>query len=85
MDDLEFEYQGEAKHLNGKGFTKFDAEILSSIAFFYQEKNYLSPKKMAIVKKKIPKYWQQYLNHPEMDKTKLHEMIIRYKKLKQQS
>jgi hypothetical protein len=44
---------------NGVGFTGTDGRILSSLASQLQKKKYLSDKQMALVFKKMPKYWIQ--------------------------
>lgn len=49
------------KHTNSKGFTKFDAELLTSFAHQYSSKNWLSRKQLKIVRRRIPKYWRQLL------------------------
>lgn len=41
---------------NGFGFNGVDSEFLSSVAKWYGEKGYVSPKQMAWVTKKIRKY-----------------------------
>lgn len=46
---------------NGVGFTGPDAEILSSFAEFYKRTGFLSAKQLAILHRKIPKYWKQLL------------------------
>lgn len=52
----------EATHeLNGVGFTGADAEILSSFAKQINKGWNLSPKQMAILFKKMPKYWKQLI------------------------
>ena len=45
--------------LNSVGFSGCDAEILSSFSQQVQRGRVLSPKQMAIVFKKMPKYWEQ--------------------------
>lgn len=49
------------KHTNSKGFTKFDAELLTSFAHQYISKNWLSKRQLEIVRKRIPRYWRQLL------------------------
>jgi len=44
------------KHENGVGFNGLDSEILSSFAKQLKTKGYLSPKQIAIARKKILKY-----------------------------
>ena len=44
---------------NGVGFTGVDGRILSSFAQQLEKKRTLSDKQMAIVFKKMPKYWIQ--------------------------
>lgn len=48
---------------NAEGFTAGDAKILSSFADFYKRKNYLSPKQMQILRKRIGKYAGQLVSH----------------------
>lgn len=45
--------------LNSVGFSGVDAEILSSFSDQVKRGRTLSPKQMAIVFKKMPKYWEQ--------------------------
>jgi len=63
-----FEYQTaeEQAHectseYNGVGFTGCDGEILTSFAKQLLRKNFLSEKQMAIVFRKMPKYWSQII------------------------
>lgn len=46
---------------NGEGFTTLDAEILTNIAVFYKNYNFLTPRQDQIVKRLIPKYAGQIL------------------------
>ena len=48
-----------ALEANGAGFTGVDAEFLSKLAEHYQANGWLSPKQMAHVYKKMPKYAKQ--------------------------
>jgi hypothetical protein len=50
---------GDTVEENGIGFTGADGEILSSLAEQYRSRGSLSVKQMAILKKKMPKYWRQ--------------------------
>jgi hypothetical protein len=50
---------GHTSHDNGVGFSGCDAEILSSFATQVNRGRNLSPKQMAIVFKKMPRYWKQ--------------------------
>lgn len=45
--------------LNSVGFSGVDAEIMSSFSKQIKNGKVLSPKQMAIVFKKMPKYWEQ--------------------------
>jgi len=63
----------DTKDHNGVGFTGTDGRILSSLAMQLQQKNYLSDKQMAIVFKKIPKYWIQVVKIS--NKEKLNSLI----------
>jgi hypothetical protein len=53
------------KESNGIGFSGCDSEILSSFAEWYKAKGYLSPKQLAIAKRKISRYWKQLLQISE--------------------
>ena len=50
---------GHCSDLNGKGFTKFDSKLLTSIAQWYERKGYLSDKQYGILEWKMPKYYKQ--------------------------
>jgi hypothetical protein len=58
---------------NGVGFTGTDGRILSSLASQLLKKRYLSDKQMAIVFKKMPKYWIQVIKIS--DKEKLNSLV----------
>ena len=58
---------------NGVGFTGTDGRILSSLATQLQKKRFLSDKQMALVFKKMPKYWIQVVKIS--DKEKLNSLI----------
>jgi len=65
----EDEQEWETTHdHNGVGFTGIDGEILSSFAKQLQKRGFLSPKQMAIVFKKMPKYWKQVINISDDEK-----------------
>jgi hypothetical protein len=49
------------KYRNDVGFTAADAPRLTSIAKFYLSRKFLSPKQVALVRKRILKYWKQLL------------------------
>ena len=51
---------GRAKHVNGKGFNKADAAILTSIAEFYLKNKYLYRSDMQTVSRRIRKYHAQW-------------------------
>lgn len=61
---------------NYVGFSGADAKILTSIYDYYKNHGYVSPKQLAIVYKKIPKYWNQI--YTISDKSKLDPMISEY-------
>lgn len=46
---------------NSVGFTGVDANIMSSFAESYKKFGRLTPKQMAIARKKMKKYWKQLL------------------------
>lgn len=48
---------------NGKGFNGTDAQILSSFAKQLEERNWLSPKQIAIARKKMVKYSRQIFTY----------------------
>lgn len=57
---------------NGRGFTGFDGKIGCSMAQFYLRTGYLSPKQIAVWRKrdkrgnmKIARYWKQLLEEAE--------------------
>ena len=52
---------GETSEENGVGFTGADGEILTSLALQFQKRGSLSPKQLAIVQKKMKKYWKQII------------------------
>jgi hypothetical protein len=60
---------------NGVGFTGVDGRILTSFAKQLQKNLYLSDKQMAIVFKKMPKYWIQVVKIS--DKERLNSLIQR--------
>jgi len=63
----------DTKYHNGVGFTGTDGRILSSLASQLLKKKYLSDKQMAIVYKKMPKYWIQIVKISNTKK--LHSLI----------
>lgn len=76
----EFQTEDEKEHetthdYNGVGFTGVDGEILTSFAKQYLRKNYLSQKQMAIVFKKMPKYWRQIMSIS--DENQLKELVAK--------
>lgn len=52
---------GQTLEYNCEGFTTLDAKILTGIATFYKNHNFLTPKQDQIVKRLIPKYAGQIL------------------------
>jgi hypothetical protein len=57
---------------NGRGFTGFDGKIGASMAQFYLRNGYLSPKQIAVWRKrdkrgnmKIARYWKQLLEEAQ--------------------
>jgi hypothetical protein len=59
---------------NGVGFTKTDAEIMSSIYSQYLKTGRISDRQMQVVLKRIPKYWKQFL--AKADKEKLYSQVL---------
>lgn len=60
---------------NGIGFTGTDGHILTSLALQFKRRGSLSPKQMAIVLKKMPKYWKQILQIS--DKSALEALVVK--------
>ena len=52
---------GRTLEYNCEGFTTLDAEILTGIALFYKNCNFLTPRQDQIVKRLMPKYAGQIL------------------------
>ena len=69
-DEIYYEHTREFNHV---GFTGVDGEILTSFAKQYQTRGFLTPKQMALVYKKMPKYWMQIIKIS--DKEKLERQI----------
>lgn len=72
-----FEYQTASEKAtestnedNGVGFSGVDAEILSSFAKQVSKGRNMSPKQMAIIYKKMPKYAKQLMNIAEEKRMK---------------
>jgi cyclopropane fatty-acyl-phospholipid synthase-like methyltransferase len=68
------EYEQEAgytREYNKVGFTGVDGEILSSFAKQLKTRGFLSPKQMALVYKKMPKYWMQIIKISDIQKLEL--------------
>jgi len=63
----------ESRVHNNIGFTGYDAEFLSKLAFQLKHKHFLSKKQMDILHKMMPKYWRQIMEASNQDK--LHELI----------
>ena len=59
----EEKYKGVTKTVNGKGFSKFDVEVLSSYAMQLRRGQDLSLKQMYVARPKIKKYVGQILQY----------------------
>lgn len=59
----EEQIKGFTKEDNGVGFSSIDSDILSSFAEQYLNRGFLSPKQMICVKKNMPKYARQLIEH----------------------
>jgi hypothetical protein len=59
---------GVTRERNDIGFSGADSEIMSSFAEQYERWGRLSQKQLAIVFKKMPKYWKQILAVSNMEK-----------------
>ena len=62
--------------LNSVGFSGCDAEILSSFSQQVQKGRTLSPKQMAIVFKKMHKYWEQLWDNSKNKETTYAQALI---------
>lgn len=59
----EEKYMGTTKTVNGKGFSKFDVEVLSSFAIQLRRGQELTLKQMYVARPKIKKYAGQILQY----------------------
>ena len=59
----EEKYKGVTKTVNGKGFSKFDVEVLSSYAMQLRRGQELSLKQMYVARPKIKKYAGQIIQY----------------------
>ena len=55
--------EGYTKEYNGVGFSSIDSDLLSSFAEQYIKKGWLSAKQLSCVKRHMPKYARQLINH----------------------
>ena len=68
--------QNITRDLNNVGFTGNDAEILTSICKWYNNKNFLTSKQIQICFNKMPKYAKQIFERiPSFDKNKLQKIM----------
>lgn len=63
--DQDEQEEEQTKSLNNRGFNQKDAKIMTSIAKWYLEKGWLSPKQMRVARNRMPKYWRQLLEVAE--------------------
>ena len=66
---------GETLHDNGVGFNGVDAKLLTRIAKWYAEKNYIGAGYMKIVHDRIPKYADQIFSLHDFDHDKFDRQI----------
>lgn len=59
----EEKYVGTTKTVNGKGFSKFDVEVLSSFAMQLRQGRELTQKQMYVARPKIKKYAGQIISY----------------------
>lgn len=59
LQTIDEQKSGETNHKNSVGFNGIDSRFLSSCARFAMQTGYLSPKQIAIVRRKIIKYTGQ--------------------------
>ena len=58
---------------NKLGFTKFDADLLTSFAEQYEQKKFFTDKQYKVLFNRMPKYWLQILKIS--DKNKLEKLM----------
>lgn len=59
---------GATHNLNGVGFSGLDSRILSSFAVQVNSGRNLSPKQMAILFRRMPRYWKQIMSFIPVEK-----------------
>ena len=67
----EEQYMGITKTVNGKGFSKFDVELLSSFALQLRRGKHLTEKQMYKARPKIQKYAGQLLEYMRTQEDKV--------------
>ena len=67
--------RGETVHDNGVGFTGNDAKLLTRIAKWYAEKDFIGAGYMAILYRRMPKYAGQIFELPDFDHEKFDRQI----------
>lgn len=65
--DVEKNYQDTIDR-NYVGFSGADGSIMMSVCEFYKKYNYVSPKQLALIFKKMPKYWHQIYTISDQNK-----------------
>jgi hypothetical protein len=66
------EQEQEVTHENNHvGFTGTDGKIMTSFAKQYTTRHFLTPKQMALLYKKMPKYWMQIIKISDKQKLEL--------------
>jgi len=65
----------ETKYLNGIGFTGCDAKILTNYVEFYQKRKYLTPKQIAVARKKMMKYTTQLIQFIQVENRTLNAHV----------
>lgn len=73
---------GVAHEPNGAGFTRTDAGILTSFAQQMEQRGFLTPKQMAVLKKRMPKYWRQIEREGNPEKIRAEVLRERKERLK---
>lgn len=66
---------GHLRVFNNVGFTGSDSELLTSFAKQLQMKGSLSAKQMALLYRKMPKYWKQIIGIS--DPNKLEALVVK--------
>ena len=68
---------GQNVEHNGRGFTSYDADLLTSFVEFYRNAGFLTQKQLAVARKKLAKYWRQLLEEIEAKGQQVSYKVLR--------